>query len=98
MSERPRPTRSPEERAESHWAIHDWSDPEELTTSIVTAVADVTGDDPLDLPRLRKVINPDALNNLFAQSPNTTHVRIQFEYAGCAVDITGDGCISIDEF
>lgn len=81
-------------RTEDYWTVHNTSSPTELTSTIVDAVATVTGDDPLELPNLREIINPDALNELFVHSERS-NVQVRFEYAGCEVIVTGSGQISI---
>lgn len=95
MSNTIEPTRN--DRTEDYWTVYDESDQTELTSTIVEAVATVTGTDPLDLPNLREVINPDALNELFVQS-DSSKVHVRFEYAGCDVLVTGDGQISVYEW
>ena len=56
---------------------------EELSTQIVLAVADVTGEEMTALPPLMSTVDPGALDTLFVS--DQPGVRIEFEYAGCEV-------------
>lgn len=49
---------------------YDWRDSEPLSTLIVTALADITGDSPTDLEPLYDRIDPDALDRLFSPNPD----------------------------
>ncbi len=69
-------------------------DADTLGMTIVEAVADATGVDPLDLEPLYNVIDQEALVSLF-QAGATGEVR--FSYHGCAVTVTADGAVSVDE-
>ncbi|ELZ81840.1 hypothetical protein C453_17529 [Haloferax elongans ATCC BAA-1513] len=46
-------------------ARHDWNGQDTLAVTIVTATAEATAVDALDLPPLTDVVNPDALGRLF---------------------------------
>ncbi len=63
--------------------------------SVATAVADVTGEDPMSLPPLQEVIDGDMLDRLFAARPNGKERRsptvVTFHYAGCRVYVYGEG-------
>lgn len=85
------------ERTESHRVRHDWSGRRELTTSIVMAVAEASGEDPLSLPVLRDVIDPDGLNDLFVRAETAPSVDVRFDYAGYEVVVSADGRISVFE-
>lgn len=70
-------------------------DPESTPVhAIVTAVADATDTDPQDLPPLYDVVDPDALNSLFAR-PATTVRRVRLEYAGHEVVVRGSGEVHV---
>jgi hypothetical protein len=71
-------------------------DGESLVTDVVVHVADVVGSDPLDLPPLRDVINPDGLTRLFCPFSEETpgyDAHVAFTYAGCDVAVYSDGTI-----
>lgn len=69
-------------------------DADTLGVRIVETVADATGADPLDLEPLYNVIDQEALAGLF-QAGATGEVT--FSYHGCAVTVTADGQVSVDE-
>lgn len=72
-------------------------DDRNVSTAVVEAVADAVGTTPLDVePPLYRVVDPDALNDLFdagrdADSP----VTISFTYADCEVSVSGRGEIVV---
>lgn len=69
---------------------------ESLSQVVVEAVASAEGVDPLDLEvPLYEAVDPDALDALF-QSGTTVEGRVEFEYYGYEVAVTGDGCVTLD--
>jgi hypothetical protein len=62
--------------------------------AVVTAVAEVAGRDPLELPPLRNAINPDALNDLMGAEDNRL-TSVSFEYFGYDISVTGDGDVRV---
>jgi hypothetical protein len=63
---------------------------------VIEAVADARDTDPLDLPPLYDVVDPDALNHLFEYDPDalvTGVACIRFEMAGCSVVVRRDGSV-----
>lgn len=70
---------------------------DEVTSqAVVTAVAEETGTDPMDLEPLYNVVDSDALNTLFRSHESVTGgslLEVQFTYAGCDVRVTSDGSI-----
>ena len=67
-------------------------------TTVVEAVADETGRDPIDLPTLYDVVDPDALNQLvgptrFDREPNVT---VTFAIAGCCVEVADTGEVAVE--
>ena len=65
----------------------------QISETVVTAVAEAKGVDPLDLDPLYTVLDPDALNRVFhptAGSPPTS-MELRFSMAGCQVVVHGDG-------
>jgi hypothetical protein len=70
-----------------------------VTELVVTAVSDAEDCDPLALSPLWDVIDPEALDGLFAPTRhNTARVgHIEFVYAGYGVSVAadGDGSVSV---
>lgn len=65
--------------------------PDSLLLSIVTAVAAVTGRDPISLPPLGESIDTDALETLFGADATTDDAaQLEFVYSGCRVSVRGD--------
>jgi len=67
--------------------------------SVIRAVSEATGTDPLQMPRLGDVVDPDALDALFlADSSWTDDSRdstpagtVTFRFSGCDVTVHADG-------
>ena len=73
-------------------------DTEDLSETIVNIVADFEGVDPAELtPPLYSVIDPDALEALFAStdSDGPPHGHVSFRYRGYDVRVTSDGGLEI---
>jgi len=69
-----------------------------LSERIVTAVADAADTTPDELEPLYTVVDPDALEQLFAPTAagNTrTDGQIMFTYGGYHVTVTSDGIVDI---
>ncbi|MDG5821782.1 HalOD1 output domain-containing protein [Natronococcus sp. A-GB7] len=63
--------------------------------AVISAVADAAGTDPLKLPPLSNVIDPEALNDLVDCGRNSALRSISFEYAGYDVIVSGTGDIQV---
>ena len=63
--------------------------------AVISAVADVAGTDPAELPPLNNVIDPEALNDLAECGRNSDLRSISFEYAGYDVVVSGTGDIQV---
>jgi hypothetical protein len=63
--------------------------------AVISAVAQVSGEDPFELPPLNNVINTDALNELVASERQTGLESVTFEYAGYDVVVTGSGEVKV---
>jgi|AntRauMinimDraft_4_1070384.scaffolds.fasta_scaffold00083_28 hypothetical protein len=65
--------------------------------SVIRAVSEATGTDPLQMPRLGNVIDPDALDALFfadsawAESDGDDGGTVSFRFGGCDVTVHADG-------
>lgn len=63
------------------------------TDEVVRAVSVYANTEPETLPPLNRVIDPDALDDIFGPRPNGTARRggkLEFHYAGYIIRITGD--------
>ncbi len=69
----------------------------DVSQAVVMAVAEAKGIDPLELEPLYDIVDPDALNRLFRPSAGTRESSLVFQFtmAGCAVEIHGDGEVSV---
>lgn len=74
-----------------------WLPSREPGTAIVTAVSDVTGREPTDLPPLHHHIDADALNCLLTRgaADDTGPVQVSFSYADVEVTIDSAGMIDV---
>lgn len=69
-----------------------WSESKQPSSAVIIAIADVTGEDPLELEPLYSAIDPDALNNLFTSTRLPRHNgSVSFNYHGFQVTINADG-------
>jgi len=82
---------------DGHRTRHDFAGERRLSTSVVQTVATALGTDPLSLDeRLYDVLDPDALDRLFAGGGEEMGPRtLSFELAGCSVTVHGDGWIVV---
>lgn len=82
-----------------HRTRHDWSEPEPLGTTIVRAVAAVTGREPTDMEPLHETVDADALDNLFAprsdEESRASEAVLRFSYCGQWIQVFGDGLVII---
>lgn len=70
-----------------------------VSDSVVEAVAEAEGVDPLELtPPLFEVIDPDALDQVFAPTPTDGRMegQVTFSYKGYNVTVHGDGYVSVE--
>ena len=69
----------------------------QISETVVTAVAQAKGVDPLDLEPLYSVVDPDALNSMFGRSVGSpsSSLEINFSMAGCEVVVHGDGEVAV---
>jgi hypothetical protein len=81
---------------------HNWSGDGPPGVAVVEAVAAATDRDPLELPPLSEVIDPDALEGLLdpdagVDDAKSNLVQVSFEYAGVVVLIDSTGLIELRE-
>ena len=87
------------EDGEPYHAEHDWRTDRSLSSSVIEAVSRATGTAPDRVRPLYEVIDPDALDRLFAPTdrrpgrPPTTVVSFRIE--GCTVTVDGGGRITV---
>ncbi|WP_222920140.1 HalOD1 output domain-containing protein [Natrinema sp. SYSU A 869] len=72
---------------------YDVTGSQQVTAQIVEAVAAQKEVDPLDLQPLYEIVDPEALEALFAPTSAGTERdgRIEFTYAGCRVTLAAAG-------
>lgn len=63
--------------------------------AVVSAVAEVEGTDPVELPPLYEAINPEALNDLFMSRPVSAVETVSFQYGGYDVVVRGSGEVQV---
>lgn len=83
---------------ETYHVRHDFARKDELSVTVVTAVAEVCDCDPEDLD-LNAVVHPDALNSVFSPRYDGTPRRggtLSFSLAECSVTVRPDGEIIVD--
>ena len=71
-------------------------DDEITSQAVVTAVAEETGVDPMELDPLYNVVDSDALNTLLrSHEPGADGalLEVEFVFAGCEVRVTSDGTV-----
>lgn len=68
-----------------------------MSETVVTAVAEAKGVDPLDLDPLYDSIDPDALNSLFSTRPgaSASPTELRFETSGCEVVVREGGTVVV---
>ncbi|WP_123537242.1 HalOD1 output domain-containing protein [Halosimplex salinum] len=69
-------------------------DPNSPSEAVVSAVAAHRNVDPMALPPLYEVLDPDALDALF-RSPDGEQGTATFEYADCTVVYSSDGSVDV---
>lgn len=58
-----------------------------LSIAVIECVSEADGDDPANLPPLHKVIDPEALNNLFR---DRTSGEVTFTYLNYEITVTSE--------
>ena len=69
------------------------------TEAVVDAVAEVHDCEPTDLPPLSDVLDPEALDGLFTDTPGGRTRRdghLVFRYCDCSVVVLGSGKVVVD--
>lgn len=71
-----------------------------VTDRVISAVSEATGTAPTELDPLNDVIDPDALDALFATDglgPSRPPTRVEFGYGGQTVVVTRDGSVEVSD-
>ncbi|WP_306057808.1 HalOD1 output domain-containing protein [Natronococcus wangiae] len=76
-----------------------------LSYKVITAVAEREGVEPTEIEppeynALYEVVNPEALDSLFAPRENGAHRtagRIEFDYCGYHITVTSDGEVDVSD-
>lgn len=83
--------------SESLRTRRDWEESSPLG-AVIQSVAVATGQDPMSLPTLNEVIDPDALDALCRHRNGTDSddiIQVSFTYAGCEVTVESDGTVMV---
>jgi len=70
-----------------------------VSDEVVEKLAEIENVDSLQLtPRLYEVIDPDALDQIFAATPTAGRMdgEVTFSYKGYEVTVSGDGFVSVE--
>lgn len=71
-----------------------------VSQSVIEAIAEAKGTDPVELtPPLFEVIDPDALDQLFAATPTNERMggQVVFTHNGHEITVHGDNSVSVKE-
>lgn len=71
-----------------------------VSESVIEAIAEAEGTDPVELtPPLYEVIDPDALDRLFAATPTEERMdgRVMFSHERYEITVRGDSHVSVKE-
>ena len=69
------------------------------TEAVVDAVADARDCEPIELPPLNDAVDPDALDDLFADTPSGRpryDGHLTFRYCDCTVTVSAVGIVVVD--
>ncbi|WP_331236064.1 HalOD1 output domain-containing protein [Natronorarus salvus] len=78
--------------------VHDWGGPGSIAETIITALAEEEGVDPVDLEPLYGWIDPEALDSLFSPQGETADpdAYVVFQYGEYRVVAGADGTVVIE--
>lgn len=63
---------------------------ESVTVAVIRAVAEETGRDPTELRPIANVLDPDALEAIYANASADNPIELTFRYEGCTVSVDQD--------
>lgn len=87
-------TATPSTDPDGSTARHRWDGETAPSVVIVEAVAEVTGEEPAEMPPLQRTIDMDALESLVGERGESS-VRLSFEYVGTEVTVESGGTIEV---
>lgn len=84
--------------ASSNSIHHDFSGTQTASLAVIEAVAAVSGTDPIELPPLYDVVNPDALDAMFEPHDRRegSNLRVEFTYNGFDVVVREGPEVTVD--
>jgi hypothetical protein len=84
---------------ETYLAVHEWKSDDSLSTTLITAVAAVSGSGHNELPPLANKVGPDALDQAFEpielDGQCRRYGRLAFPYSGFLITVHADGEVVI---
>lgn len=88
-----------EEPSDTYRLLYDWAHDASVTTAIVMAVGTITDTPPTDIEPVHAVVNPDALENLYApqgdEGLRCDDGTASFRFHECGVTLHSTGEIEI---
>lgn len=73
-----------------------WTDADDLSAGITTAVGEALDTDPAELAPLYTAIDPDGLARIFDHQPDPSDpITVTFRFEGCTVVVSGDGEVTV---
>ena len=90
-----------DEETGEYVARYDWGSAVPLSTVLVELVAEVTDADPVGLEPLGRVVDPEAMDALFASTRaypgnHAAGSRLAFRFEGLHVTVEADGVIRLE--
>lgn len=88
-----------DESTDTYRVTHEWWGDRSFTTAIVTAASEVTDTPPADLDPIQRVIDADALDELYAPlriaEPRRSRSALTFQFESCDITVRSSGDIEI---
>lgn len=88
-----------DESTDTYRLSYDWWRDQTVTSAIVMAVSTITNTSPTDMEPIRRVVDPDALNDLFSPRDDAQLRRAtgsaSFRFYGCDIIVYATGEIEI---
>lgn len=74
--------------------VFDWTEAVSISVAVISAVAEISEEDPLEMEPLHSAVDTDSLDGLFDShgfTPLRRDIRVEFTYNGCVVQVSGTG-------
>lgn len=86
------------ENAREPCMVFDWTEAESVSAAVISAVADVSDEDPVKMEPLHSVLDPDSIDSLLDSRgviSRRSDVRVEFSFNGYGVQVseTGEGFV-----